>query len=171
MSIEATTPCSTSDRVKTDSQIDSARKRKQSKIWFVLSLSLSTVILGWGLSLPFRQHDRPLLFWDESDVPRSSSTEVRKVRLSREEAEAYRAEAIQRDREFLRARRDQLRRGHNPNPPNAQDVALAEQARIESLKETVEQLRDAPSHTLAGQYRLELEAEIAKGTDESETQP
>ena len=138
--------------------------RSSSKIWLTLSVALSVAILGWGFSLPFRNHDRPLLLWDESDIPRAPGSEVRKVRLSADEANAYRAAAIKRDREFLRQRRDRIRRNMNRDVPGAEQAEIAKHERVQSLKKTIKQLKDAPDESLAAKYRDELKESISKET-------
>ena len=62
--------------------------------------------------------------------------------------------AIERDREFLRRRRDRLR---NRAPRRgAEDAEAHHKERVASMKKKVEQLRDAPEDSLQAQYRKEL---------------
>tara|TARA_R110002049_G_scaffold27321_2_gene94073 strand:- start:181532 stop:182032 length:501 start_codon:yes stop_codon:yes gene_type:complete len=127
--------------------------KSRNGIWIILSFALTAIIIAWGFSLPFRKHERPLLIWDEADLHRDDDV-VRKVRLTKAESDAYRAQAIQRDREFLRERRDRLRnRTVLPGKAHAQAVA---EKRIASMKKKIHQLRDAPKGSLESEYRQEL---------------
>ena len=138
-----------------------AEMAKQSKglsIWLIFSFAITPVIIGWGFSLPFRKHERPLLIWDESDVPGREDGSVRKVKMTQEQINAYREDAIQRDREFLRERRERLR--HSGNLPGHEEAKKAELQRIDSVKKTIVTLRDAPKGSLQEQYRKDLEKSL-----------
>ena len=91
MTTDEKTRRSGEDRRKSDRRSNANHKAKTlgSSCWIILSFALTAVIIGWAFSLPFRKHERPLLIWDDSDVPRGDG--VRKVRLTKEQADAYRA--------------------------------------------------------------------------------
>ena len=155
MTTDENTRRSGEDRRKSDRRSSSSQRGAKSlgsSCWIVLSFALTAVIVGWAFSLPFRKHERPLLIWDDNDVPRGG--ELRKVRMTKEEADAYRAAAIRRDREFLRRRRDQLR---NRGPlRDAADAEAHREERVASMKKKVDQLSDAPEDSLQAKYRQEL---------------
>ena len=148
---------------RAETAVGKIKQSRSSSIWIILSFVITAAIIGWGFSLPFRKHERPLLVWDESDLPGRGPESVRKVKLTKEEIDAYREIAIQRDREFLRQRRERLRQ--TANLPGREEAKATEKRRVASLQKKIAELHDAPKGSLEAQYREDLKKSLENRDD------
>jgi hypothetical protein len=130
---------------------DRQQSRFSSRIWIGLSFLLSTVILGWSFTLPFRQAGKTMVS-SEQHAEQVDLTDV--VRQRQTSAEEFRDAAIALDQEFMRslAKRNQPKR----DLPGIEHTKRAWQRHQKLVETQVRQLKNAEEGTLEASYRQEL---------------
>lgn len=120
-------------------------RKRNSKIWMIVSLLLSVLILGWAFSLPFRSSS--LSFVDShgddvsSVVDRSGQRSVERS----QDAEEFRAAAIAMEQDFMRELRE---RNALKKVPGKKEVMLHWNKHVELVKKQIAELGHPEKDTM-----------------------
>ena len=128
------------------------KRSKGSKLWIALSFTLSTVILGWAFSLPFRQPDIALL---QSSEATGGFQGLDQIRDRRSSAEEFREAAIVLDDEFMRSIRKKREAEKRPHS-GIKEARARWDRHVASVKKQLAFVKGAEEGTVEWEHRQNL---------------
>ena len=128
-------------------------RSRRSILWICLSFLLSAIVLGWTVSLPFRQGNHSLVS-SERTSETTNPLQVSRVGLSGGSSSDTLESAIQMDREFMKTVA-KLRPKRRP-VPNFVHARKHWNQRLESANRELAELEDAEEGSLEWRYRERL---------------
>ena len=135
------------------------KERKTKRFWITLSLLLSTALLVWSFSLPFRQPGQPIVSSSPSQQAGEGQLDLsEQIQQRRTNAEEFRDAAIALDREFMRAVAERNR--PKRDLPGHQDSKAAFERHVESVKKQLRQFKDAKEGTVEWEAKQQLLASL-----------
>ncbi|XZE55370.1 hypothetical protein SH139x_001379 [Planctomycetaceae bacterium SH139] len=138
-------------------QLNQTSDRLRYRRWIITSFVVSAAVFVWAVTMPLR--GKTVSVESNAELQAESQatrTRQEEVELTLMKAEAIRAKAREMDRKLmrdLRRRREEREARNNVRNTPVQQAFAEYQGRV---FEQVEQLREAPTHSLEGQYRDQL---------------
>ncbi|MGI9472105.1 MAG: hypothetical protein ACR2NZ_11260 [Rubripirellula sp.] len=133
--------------------LNERRKSNSTVLWIAASFLLSGCILAWAFSAPFRDHGRSGVIASSSD---RGATEIADQTNSRRfHSETVRADAIAKDRKFMKALAKQ-RALDFPKVPGEVEVRENWVRRVNRAKREIDSLRAAKPGSIEQERRQEL---------------